>query len=45
MSKRRTHSFEFKAMVVMGAITCRKAIQDIGVDHSIQPILVSQGKW
>jgi transposase-like protein len=38
MSKRRTHSPEFKAKVAMEAISGRKAIQEIAADHAIHPI-------
>jgi transposase-like protein len=41
MSKRRTHSPEFKARVAMEAISGRKTIQEIAADHAIQ---VSQWK-
>ena len=44
MSKRRTHSPEFKARVAMEAISGRKTIQDIAADHAIHPIQVSQWK-
>jgi transposase-like protein len=54
MSKRRTHSPEFKAKVAMEAISGRKAIQEIAADHGIsllyeahltvRPIQVSQWK-
>lgn len=44
MSKRRTHSPEFKARVAMEAISGRKTIQEIAADHAIHPILVSQWK-
>ena len=37
MSKRRTHSPEFKARVAMEAISGRKTIQEIGADHAIHP--------
>ncbi len=43
MSKRRTHSPEFKARVAMEAISGRKTIQD-AADHAIYPIQVSQWK-
>jgi putative transposase len=36
MSKRRTHSPEFKARVAMEAISGRKTIQEIAADHAIQ---------
>jgi transposase-like protein len=41
MSKRRTHSPEFKARVAMEAISGRKTIQEIAADHAIHPIQVS----
>jgi transposase-like protein len=44
MSKRRTHSPEFKARVAIDAISSRKTIQEIAADHSIHPIHVSQWK-
>ena len=44
MSKRRTHSPEFKAKVAMDAISGRKTIQEIAADHAIHPIQVSQWK-
>ena len=44
MSKRRTHSPEFKAKVAMEAISGRKTIQEIAADHGIHPIQVSQWK-
>ena len=44
MSKRRTHSPEFKARVAMEAISGRKTIQEIATDHAIHPIQVSQWK-
>jgi transposase-like protein len=34
MSKRRTHSPEFKAKVAMEAISGRKTIQEIAADHA-----------
>jgi transposase-like protein len=43
MSKRRTHSPEFKARVAMEAISGRKTIQEIAADHG-HPIQVSQWK-
>jgi transposase-like protein len=43
MSKRRTHSPEFKARVAMEAISGRKTIQEIAADHAIHPIQVSPG--
>ncbi len=44
MSKRHTHSPEFKARVAMEAISGRKMIQEIAADHAIHPIQVSQWK-
>jgi len=44
MSKRCTHSPEFKARVAMEANSGRKTIQKIAADHSIRPIQVSQWK-
>jgi transposase-like protein len=44
MSKRRTHSPEFKAKVAVEAISGRKTIQEIAADHAIHPIQVSQWK-
>jgi len=44
MSKRRTHSPEFKARVAMEAICGRKAIQEIAADHANHPIQVSYWK-
>jgi len=44
MSKRRTHSPEFKARVAMEAISGRKTMQEIAADHAIHPIQVSQCK-
>ena len=44
MSKRRTHSPEFKARVAMETISGRKTLQEIAADHSIHPIQVSQWK-
>ncbi len=44
MSKRRTHSPEFKARVAMEAISGRKTIQEIAADQAIHPIQVSQWK-
>lgn len=38
MSKRRTHSTNFKARVAMEAISGRKTIQEITVDHAIDPL-------
>jgi len=42
MSKRRTHSPEFKAKVAMEAISGRKTIQVVAADHGIHHIQVSQ---
>ena len=44
MSKRRTHSPEFKARVAMEAISGRKTLHEIAADQSIHPIQVSQWK-
>jgi len=44
MSKRRTHSPEFKAVVAMEAISGQKTIQEIAADNAIHPIQVSQWK-
>ena len=44
MSKRRTHSSEFKVKVAMEAIIGRKTLQEIAVDHAVHPIQVSQWK-
>jgi len=44
MSKRRTPSPEFKAMVAMEAISGRRTTQEIAADHAIHPIQVSQWK-
>ena len=44
MSKRRTHSPEFKARVAMEAMSGRNMIQQIAADHAIHPIQVSQWK-
>jgi transposase-like protein len=44
MSKRRTHSPEFKARFAMEAISGREMIQEIAADHAIHPIQVSQWK-
>ena len=44
MSKRRTHSPEFKARVAMEAIGGRKTIRAIAFDHAVHPIQVSQWK-
>jgi hypothetical protein len=35
MSKRRTHSPEYKARVAMDAISGRKTIREIAADHAI----------
>jgi len=43
MSKRRTHSPEFKARVAMEAISGRKTHQQIADGHGVHPIQVS--KW
>ena len=44
MSKRRTHSPEFKSRVAMEAISGRKMILEIAADDAIHPIQVSQWK-
>ncbi len=44
MSKRRTHSPEFKARVAMEPISGRKTTQEISADHAVDPIQVSQWK-
>jgi len=44
MSKRRTHTPEFKAKVAMEAISSRKTLQQIAADHGVHPIQVSQWK-
>jgi len=44
MSKRRTHSPEFKARAAMEVVSGRKSIQEIAADHAIHPIQVSQWK-
>ena len=44
MSKRRTHSPEFRARVAMEAISGRNTLQEIAADHAIHPIQVSQWK-
>jgi transposase-like protein len=44
MSKRRTHSPEFKAKVAMEAISGRKTLQQIAADQGVHPIQVSQWK-
>ena len=46
MSKRRTHSPEFKARVAMEAISGRKTIQEIAADHhrTITPVTVTAMK-
>ena len=44
MSKRRTHSPEFKARVAMEEISGRKTLQKIAADHAIHLIQVSQRK-
>ena len=38
MSKRRTHSLEFKAELAMEAISGRKTLQEIAADHAIHPV-------
>jgi transposase-like protein len=44
MSKRRTHSPEFKARAAMEEISVHKTIQETAADHVIHPIQVSQWK-
>jgi len=44
LSKRRTHSPEFKARIAMEAISGSKTIQEIAADNAIHPIQVSQWK-
>jgi putative transposase len=44
MSKRKTHSPEFKARVAVQAITGRKTLQEIAASRAVHPILVSQWK-
>ena len=44
MSKRRTHSSEFKAKLAMEAISSRKTILEIAADHASHPIQVRQWK-
>ncbi|APD47680.1 transposase [Synechococcus sp. SynAce01] len=44
MSKRRTHSPEFKSKVAMEAISGRRTLQEIAADHAVHPIQVSQWK-
>jgi transposase-like protein len=44
MSKRRTHSAEFKARVAMEAISGRKTLQKVAADHAVHPIQMSQWK-
>jgi transposase-like protein len=44
MIKRCTSSPEFKARVLMEAVSGRKMIQEIAADHAILPIQVSQWK-
>lgn len=38
MTKRRTHSPEFKAKVAMEAISGRKTLHEIAAEHAIHPI-------
>ncbi|MEB3301670.1 MAG: transposase [Cyanobacteriota bacterium] len=40
MSKRRTHSPDFKAKVAMEAICGRQTLQQIAADHGVHPIQV-----
>ena len=44
MSKRCTHSPEFKARVAMEAISGRTSNHEIADDHAVHPIQVSQWK-
>jgi transposase-like protein len=44
MSKRRTHSAEFKARAAMEVISGRKPIQEISAVHAVHPIQGSQWK-
>lgn len=44
ISKRRTHSPEFKDRDAIEGIRGSKTIQEIDADHAIHPIQVSQGK-
>ncbi len=44
MSKRRTHSPEFKSRVAIEAISGRKTLQEIAADHAVHPIQMSQWK-
>jgi putative transposase len=44
LSKRLSHSPEFKAKVAMDAIGGRKTLQEIAADNAIHPIQVSQYK-
>jgi transposase-like protein len=44
MSKRCTHSPEFKARVAMEAISGRKTLQEIAADPAVHPIQVSLWK-
>jgi transposase-like protein len=44
MSKRRSHTPEFKARVGMKIMGGRKTIQEIAADQAIHPTRVSQGK-
>jgi transposase-like protein len=44
MSKRRTHSAEFKARVAMETISGRKTLQKVAADHAVHPIQVSHWK-
>jgi putative transposase len=42
LSKRRTHSPEFKARIALAAISGRKTLQEIAAVQAIQPIQVNQ---
>jgi transposase len=44
MTKRRTHSPEFKAPLAREAISGRKTLGEIAADNAIHPIQVSQWK-
>jgi transposase-like protein len=44
MSKRCTHSPEFKAKIAIEAISGRKTLQEIAADHAVHPVQVSQWK-
>ena len=44
MSKRRTHSPEFKAKVAMEAISGRKTLKEIAAAHGVHPLHMEQWK-